>query len=211
MDWTRPSPVAPAAPSPEPEPLVSAIVPYYLSAAYLEEALDSLFGQTHRNIEAIIVNDGSFEEEDGVLLRVAERPGVKVLTQLNAGEAAARNLGIQFADGEYLMMLDADNVLEPEFLERAIDVCRRGTDVAYVSCWLRFIEPDGEPYRLSAGSAHLGNRVMREDVSNWDGDTLALIPHRLFEELGYFHDTEAATNTDWEFYRRLRRTAASGS
>ena len=101
-------------------------------------------------------------------------------------------------------MLDADNFLEPEFVERALETFRREPALAYVSCWLRFIGPDGSPYDGSAGYAYLGNRVMRDDSINWDGDTLALIPRELLSDLGFFHDREAATHTDWEFYRRLR-------
>ena len=86
------------------------------------------FAQTHGRVEAVIVNDGSFEEADEVLVRLAERPGVRVVTQLNGGEATARNLAVQLAEGEYLMMLDADNVLEPEFVARALEVFRREPD-----------------------------------------------------------------------------------
>ena len=179
-------------------------MPYYRCAEHVEEAIDSLFAQTHARVEAVIVNDGSFEEADEVLGRLAERPGVRVVTQLNGGEAAARNLAIQLAEGEYLVMLDADNVLEPEFVARALDVFRRDPTLAYVSSWLRFIGEDGSPYPDCAGCAHLGNRVMRDDAVNWDGDTLAMVPRALLADLGFFHETEATTHTDWEFYRRLR-------
>ena len=186
-------------------------MPYYRAAEHVEEAIDSLFAQTHRRVDAIVVNDGSFEEADEVLLRLAERPGVRVVTQLNGGEATARNLAVKLAEGEYLVMLDADNVLEPEFLERALETLRREPALAYVSCWLRFIGPDGSPYEGSVGCAHIGNRVMRDDSVNWDGDTLALIPSELLSDLGFFHDREAATHTDWEFYRRLRDLGRFGT
>ena len=129
---------------------------------------------------------------------------MRVVTQLNGGEAAARNLAILLAQGEYLMMLDADNVLEPEFVERALETFRLEPTLAYVSCWLRFIGPDGSPYEAHSGCAHIGNRVMRDDSVNRDGDTLALVPCALISELGFFHELEATTHTDWEFYRRLR-------
>jgi hypothetical protein len=200
LEPSRPSSLG----APPSEPLVTAVVPYYRSAEHVEEAIDSLFAQTHRRVEAMLVNDGSFEQADDVLLRLAERPGVRVVTQLNGGEATARKLAIKLAEGEFLVMLDADNVLEPEFLERALQAFRREPELAYVSCWLRFIGPDGSPHEGSAGCAHIGNRVMRDDSINWDGDTLALVPRELLSDLGFFHDPEAATHTDWEFYRRLR-------
>lgn len=205
FDEIAPAPAANGArPGRAPEPLVSAVMPYYRCADHVEEAIDSFFAQTHGTLEAVIVNDGSFEEADEVLGRLAERPGVTVVTQLNCGEAAARNLAIQLAEGDYLVMLDADNVLEPEFVARALDVLRHEPSVAYVSSWLRFIAEDGSPYPDCAGCAHLGNRVMRDDAVNWDGDTLAMVPRALLVDLGFFHETEATTHTDWEFYRRLR-------
>ncbi len=192
------------------EPLVSGVVPYFRASAHVEEAVGSLFAQTHGNMEAIIVNDGSFEVEDEVLQRLTEREGVRVVTQLNSGEAAARNLGTLLAEGDFLLMLDADNVAEPEFVARALEVLRHEPELAYVSCWLRFIAADGSPLSEPAGYAPLGNSVVREEDENWDGDTFALIDRRLFTELGYRHETEASTHTDWELYRRLREDRRFG-
>ena len=201
---------APSAPRPGsgprsgPEPLVTGIVPYHRAPDHVEEAVRSLLGQTHRRLEVIVVNDGSFEPEDGVLLRLQEMNRVQVVTQLNGGESSARNLGAALARGDYLMMLDADNVLEPEFVRRAVAALEAMPDLAYVTSWLRFIGPDGTQHRPPAGYAPLGNGVVREDTSNLDGDTLALLPRRLFAELGYSYEVESATHPDWELYRRLR-------
>jgi hypothetical protein len=191
-------------------PLVSAIVPYFRSSAHIEEAVRSMREQTHADHETIIVNDGSFEPEDEILDRIAEIDRVRVVTQLNGGEAAARNLGLQLARGEYLMMLDSDNLIDAEFVERALEVFAREPDVPYVTCWERFIGPDSSPHPESAGIAYMGNRVLRDDTENWDGDNLALLPRRLLLELGYFQDVEAASHVDWEFYRRLREEGRYG-
>jgi hypothetical protein len=191
-------------------PLVSAVIPYHRVAPYVEEAVDSLFAQTHPNLEAIVVNDGSFEAADNVLDRLAKRPGVRVVTQLHSGELAARNLGVELARGEYLLPLDADNVLEPEFVARALAVFDREADLPYVSCWLRFIAADGSPHLDPAGYAPLGNAVVGDARENWDGDTLALLPRRLFTELGYRYEPAATGLADWELYRRLREDGRFG-
>jgi len=193
-----------------PEPLVSGVIPYHRAAAYVEEAVRSLLGQTHREIEVVIVNDGSFEPADAVLERLAADSRVRVVTQLQAGEAAARNLGVRMAAGEYIVMLDADNVLEPEFVARALAVYEREPDLAYVSCWLRFIDPDGSVHRQPSGYAALGNRVVRDDADNWDGDTLALLPRRLFAEVGFGFDEPSVIYSDWAFYRALREAGRFG-
>ena len=198
-------------PRPAEAPLVTGIVPYYHRADHVEAAVDSLLAQTHAAIEVIVVNDGSFEEADEVLLDLARDPRVRLVTQLNEGEAAARNLGACLAGGEYLVMLDADNVLEPNFVERALSVLRAEPDLVYVSCWLRFIGPDGSPLSDPTGYAPLGNRVYRGSDRNLDGDSLAMLPRRVFTELGYGYGREIAAHPDWHFYRVLREAGLFGA
>lgn len=100
-----PGPAPARRPLVRPEPAVTAVVPYNRSHAYVEEAVESLLAQTHRNLEVLIVNDGSFQREDEVLARLAALAGVSVITQVNRGEPSARNLGACLAEGEYLVML----------------------------------------------------------------------------------------------------------
>lgn len=198
------------------QPLVTAIVPYHRSATYIEEAVGSLLGQSHRNLEVLIVNDGSFEEEDGILDRLSVDSRVEVVTQLNGGEPSARNLGACLARGEYLAMLDADDVLERDFVARALKTFRSDSSLAYVTCWLRYIRPDGSEFE-SGGYAPLGNRVVAadsnesHDSNNWDGSVVALIPRRLFSELGYRYEPVAGMQSDWEFYRHLREDGRFGA
>lgn len=186
------------------EPLVSGIVPYYGEHEWVGEAVASLLAQTHRNLELTIVNDGSFEAEDSILAELAEDPRVRVLTQLNNGDQSARNLGLINAEGKYVVMLDADNALEPEFVARAVAMLEAEPELAYVTCWLRFV---GEEAALKAvwteGYPPLGNAVRSDDAVNSDGDTIAVMPRRLFAELGYRYEAGAAM-ADWALYRVLR-------
>jgi glycogen synthase len=193
------------------EPLVSAVVPYLRASEHIEEAIGSLFAQTHSNVEAVIVNDGSFEEEDDVLLDLAEMPGVRVVTQLNAGEAAARNLGIVMARGEFVLMLDSDNILEPELVARAVEVLDRDPDLAYVGCWFRYIDPDGHPQASPRGGVYLGNRVRRrQEEDNWDGDTMAVLRRDALIDRGRIYEPEGGSHGDWEFYLQLREEGRFG-
>jgi glycosyltransferase involved in cell wall biosynthesis/GT2 family glycosyltransferase len=192
------------------EPLVTAVIPYYRAGAYVEEAVGSLLAQTHRNLRVLVVNDGSFEPEDAVLDELARDPRVRVVHQLNQGDAVARNLGIRIAEGDYLMMFDADNALEPDFVRRAVRMLRADPELAYVTCWLRFIGPGGEELD-GRGYAPLGNRVLDSEEENWDGDTIALFPRRLLEELEPTFAHDAAMHADWLLYRRLRARGKYGA
>ncbi len=198
-------------PVPATGPLVSGVVPFHGASEFVSEAVESLLAQTHRQLEVLIVNDGSFAAADAVLDELARDPRVTVVTQSNAGEAAARNLGATLARGEYVVMLDADNVVEPRFVERALAAFTARPDLAYVSCWLRMIDREGAEMPAEHGYAPLGNGVVEDDSENWDGDTLALLPRRLFTELGFQYGPGGSMHSDWELYRWLRREGQLGT
>ncbi len=86
------------------EPLLTVIVPVYNVEAYLPRCLDSLLGQTYRNLEIICVNDGSTAILDGY---VAKDARIKVFHQQNGGLSAARNTGLDHASGEWIAGLSA--------------------------------------------------------------------------------------------------------
>jgi glycogen synthase len=205
-------PVSLDTPRRAPEPLVTGIVPYYREHEWVSQAVESLLSQTHRNLEVTIVNDGAFDPEDAVLFELAEDPRVRVLTQRNEGDQNARNLGLVDAGGKYVAMLDADNALEPEFVERAVAMLEADPDLAYVTCWLRFF---GEQAALEAkgtrGFAPLGNGVRSDDAINSDGDTIAVMPRRLFTELGYAYAEQAPISSDWALYRVFKDDGRFGA
>lgn len=192
-------------------PLVTGVVPYYRSHEYVREAVASLLAQTYPEIEVVIVNDGSFAPEDAVLAEFDDDPRVTVVTKTNGGEGTARTLGARIARGEYVAMLDSDNVMEPEFVARALSVLLAEPDLAYVTCWLRMVGPDNRDTDAHPSFAPLGNSVLRDPEENWDGDTLAVLPLRLFTELGFEQHPESTMNTDWEIYRWLRAAGHLGA
>jgi glycosyltransferase involved in cell wall biosynthesis len=96
--------------------MVSVIVPSYNTARYIGETLDSVFAQTYKNYEVIVVNDGSPDTSqlERVLDRYADR--IRYIKQENRGPSAARNTGIKYARGEFLAFPDSDDVWLPDFL-----------------------------------------------------------------------------------------------
>lgn len=94
--------------------LISVIIPVYQVAAYLPECLDSVLSQDHRNLEVILIDDGSKDDSGAICDRyAAEDSRVKVIHQKNSGAAAAKNAGLRMATGEYLSFVDSDDYLEP--------------------------------------------------------------------------------------------------
>ncbi len=103
----------------EPEPQkISVIVTIYNVMPFLEEALNSAIGQTYRNLEIILIDDGSSDGSERICDRYAQLdPRVKVVHQKNQGVSAARNAGLDNATGDFITFLDADDAFYPNMIE----------------------------------------------------------------------------------------------
>ncbi len=113
------------------------MIPCFNLGSYLDEAVESVLAQAVDDVEIIVVDDGSTDPQTVRLLSAYQRPRTRVLRLEHAGLARARNAGISAATGAYLCALDADDRLEPRFLDKAIRVLEEEPEVAFVSCWLR--------------------------------------------------------------------------
>ena len=103
------------------DPLVSVIVPVYNVLPYLHEALDSLIGQTYRELEIILIDDGSTDGSGEVCDGYAERDQrICVIHQENKGLSAARNIGLDRANGNYIAFLDPDDAFHSESIEKLL-------------------------------------------------------------------------------------------
>lgn len=100
-------------------PRVSVIIPTYNRSWCLSEAIDSVLSQTYHNTELIVVDDGSTDETPALLARYGNR--LRCLRQTNRGVSAARNHGIQAADGVLIALLDSDDTWQPDKLARQVD------------------------------------------------------------------------------------------
>lgn len=116
-----------------PTPKVSIIVPAYNTAAYIGEALESIFAQTYTSYEVIVINDGSPDTEALERVLAPFRDRIVYLMQENRGVSAARNRGIRSARGEYIAFLDSDDRWVPEYLENQLGILEvnPGIDVLF--------------------------------------------------------------------------------
>jgi glycosyltransferase involved in cell wall biosynthesis len=110
-----------------PNNLVSIIIPCYNSEDFIHESIQSCINQTYRNCEVIVINDGS---TDSSLKKITQfESQVKIIDQPNRGGCAARNKGLECARGKYIQFLDADDVLEPECVEKKITSLRSDAEI----------------------------------------------------------------------------------
>ena len=138
---------------------VSILINNYNYAAYVGQAIDSALAQTWRDCEVIVVDDGSTDGSWPVIERYRDR--ARVLRQENGGQGAAYNAGWRMARGEFVLFLDADDLLDPCAIERAMAAMTQpaadGAPVSTVSWRMRLIDRDGHaiggftPYLMHSG------------------------------------------------------------
>ena len=93
-------------------PLVSIIIPIYNSENYIIDTLESCTSQTYKNIEVIVVDDGSKDKSYSTVANfISTHPQIKLMKQKNGGASRARNLGLKHSNGDYVMYLDADDFM----------------------------------------------------------------------------------------------------
>lgn len=114
---------------------ISVIVPIYNGEKYLEQCLDSIINQTIKDIEIILINDGSTDKTAEICQRYLSDPRVKYCQKENEGLAAARDDGMLMATGEYIGFVDADDWLKENMYERMYEAaCSNNSDVVFCNC-----------------------------------------------------------------------------
>src|SRR5258708_4266873 len=110
------------------KPTVSVIIPTYNRAALISKTIENVFQQIYQDIEIIVVNDGSTDDTLEKLASFGEK--IRVISQANAGPSAARNRGVEVAEGEIIAFQDSDDSWMPSKLERQVALLNRaGADV----------------------------------------------------------------------------------
>jgi glycosyltransferase involved in cell wall biosynthesis len=157
---------------------ISVIIPIYNCDRYLAEAIQSVLDQTYPVHEIIVVDDGSTDESIAI---ARQFPQVKVLTQTHQGAAAARNLGIRVATGEFIAFLDADDVWLPDKLARQLQVFITDPTMDLVFTYVQqFISPELDEMLQS-------QRLCPEESMMGQMPTTAVMRRSCFQRIGEFN------------------------
>jgi glycosyltransferase involved in cell wall biosynthesis len=182
-------------------PTVSVVIPCYNQARYLPDAIRSVHQQTHRPIECIVVDDGS---TDGTSSIAAEL-GTLVVTQANSGVSAARNAGLAIARGDFIVFLDADDVLLPDTLARGAGALVAQPAAAAVVSRCEVMAEDGTPLPVKHHAIEPSNLYRGWLSRNFVWTPGAAIFRRAaLTELGGFC-TDYGPAADYAIYLRLAR------
>jgi glycosyltransferase involved in cell wall biosynthesis len=201
--------------------LVSVVAPTYNRATLLPQTLNSVWNQTYRPIELIVVDDGSIDKTKSVVEAWSEEHinssfNVQVLYQENAGAPVARNRGVRASHGEYIQFLDSDDLLSPRKIERQIDAlcsAKEGTGPEVAFCQTLFFDDGADPEK---GKQQEG-RIMSSsddpvkwltDLLGWDGyggmvaPHAWLVPRTIIQAVGPWREG-LTTDQDGEYFSRV--------
>lgn len=183
-------------------PEVSVVMPCYNQGQYLHEAIDSVLEQTFTDLEIIVVDDGSTDPTTRGILDVLNRTNTRLLRRENGGLAAARNSGIGAATGRYILPLDCDDRIAPDYIRQAVSVFEADPRCGIVYCRAEKFGAEQGSWCLPHFSRIrmcLGNMIFCS----------ALYSRRDWRKVGGYDESLRRGWEDWDFWLallELRRT-----
>ena len=186
--------------------LITLIIPVYMVEPYLNRCISSIVRQTYKNLEIILVDDGSKDSCPAICDRWAKKDKrIRVIHRENGGLSAARNSGIDAAQGEYLAFVDSDDFVSEEFIEALYQACKR-TKSQIAQCRYEYVDGDvmtkdkeevTEPTEVFSGKEMIKGMSWRDGAYNvvaWN----KLYHKSVFEGVRYpegrIHEDEATTH-----------------
>ena len=187
-----------------PQDLISVVIPCYNHGKYLPDAIDSVLSQNHKNVEIVVVDDGSTDcTKDVVCDRYTNDGPVKYIYQRNQGLSAARNTGIDNSSGKYFVFLDADDWLVENALTTNISFLQANKLAAFVSGG-HIIVNDREHVREERSEKVDGNYYSVMLRRNYIGMHAAVMYQRwVFDEFRF--DTKLKASEDYDLYLHVAR------
>lgn len=183
-------------------PTVSVVVPVYNGEVTLAKTLGSILNQTFRDLEVVVIDDGSTDNTLAVVSGF-EDPRIKAFSYENGGLPVARNRGIERATGEFISFIDADDLWSVDKIERQIEALNHHPRAGVAYSWTAFVDEQGE-YLYVREASHLEGNVypyllVRNFISN--GSNI-LVRRSVIDAVGLF-DPQLRSVEDWEYYLRL--------
>jgi len=184
-------------------PRVSVIIPTYNCGQYISQAIDSVLAQTYRDLEILVVDDGSVDDTEAVVRRYAGQ--VTYWKTANRGPAAARNWGLQACTGEFVALLDADDWWEPDKLQLQMPEFDQDQEVGLAFSDLRVFYDDGTllPSFLSSRPLASSGSVFDQYIqSHFILPSTVVMRRSCLEAIGRF-DESLPSDEDTEFWFRF--------
>ncbi len=152
--------------------LVSVIAPVYNTSPYLRRCIESVLQQSYRNVELLLIDDGSTDDSLDVCLHYQQLDNrIRVFHKENGGVCSARNMGIAEMRGTFFMFLDSDDALAPQIIEQAMGVCEKQPELDMIAFGWKKLYSDGssEHYLPETGNVTEMNSGIQTLLTNYNG------------------------------------------
>lgn len=181
--------------------LVSIIIPTYNSANFIQEAIESCLSQTYRNIEIIIIDDGSIDETANLIKPyLSKHNNIYYYYQENQERSSARNKGLKIAKGEYIQFLDADDLIAPTKIQKQVDILEENKEYIAVYCNAIYFKNNILKQIYQPGKDYTGNIYSKLIEGNF-----LPIHSVLFRKTNIEFDEKLSCLEDWDFWLRLSK------
>jgi glycosyltransferase involved in cell wall biosynthesis len=185
------------------QPLVSVITATYNMANFIDVAINSVLNQTYKNIQYIIIDDGSTDNTAEIANKYRNDPRLEYHYQKNQGQTIAKNNGIVLSKGEYICFLDADNMWKLDKLEKQISVFSKlPPKYKIVYTHQLYIDGNGNSIQtpnIKRYSGKISDKLLFENFVTFN---TAMIKRECFEDLGTF-DEKLPRSIDYELWLRF--------
>ena len=186
-------------------PKVSIVIPVYNGSNYLSQAIDSALNQTYKNIEIIVVNDGSKDNSEEIALSYGDK--IRYFNKENGGSSSALNYGIKNMKGDYFSWLSHDDLYYPNKIEEEI---KYADDNCVVFSGADLIDASGKIIKKAKGLDEVSNYVdthsneylIAQPSRYYFSGCTCLIPRKVFDEVGLFNENLRLVN-DYDLWFRI--------
>lgn len=177
-------------------PKISIIIPCYNYGQYIESAIDSVLASTFNDYEIIIINDGSTESQTIQILDHLKKPKTKIISQANQKVSIARNNGIKISQGKYFLPLDADDTIEPTFLEKAYWILETKPNLGYVYSHVQLFGNENWIWETLEYNYY---KLLFENHISY----CSLVRKKAWENIGGYNPNMIYGYEDWDFFINL--------
>lgn len=183
--------------------IISVIIPVYNSEKYISKCLDSVIAQTYSRWEIICIDDGSTDKSSEIICDYQKRyENINLIVQSNAGPGVARNEGIKKAKGEYIVFLDSDDYISPNYFKYLVEKADK-SDVIFIN--VRQVTETGKKIRdekMSSFSSYSKDRILRHQMTGkipWGGCRKVVKRELLLKNNIFFSDTAVGEEALFSF------------
>ncbi|MCW3083763.1 MAG: glycosyl transferase family [Bacteroidetes bacterium] len=186
-------------------PLISIIIPCFNAEKFIADTLQSVLRQTYTNVEVICINDGSTDNSEAIISSINDQR-IHYFYKKNTGVSDSRNQGLKKAKGEYILFLDADDLLSEQFVEKSIDALQQNNTVGF--CSSKVIKIDETGKALSANQWKGASGDILQEVLSYNPDIVTCPSNYVFRKKilvdnSVFFNTSLSSSADRYFLIEL--------